>query len=122
MKTPAYLISVTTAVALGYAAGFATDGIVAADTQPHTLQKVVSLDLGAGAASTFEGFLLNQMCPQIDSAFGLAADTCDVDDIKDKTQGVTVQWDDFDNPPDGVKEWQMRVHVGWVGTYSPQAP
>lgn len=52
----AYIISLTTALGLGYAAGFATDGLTAEAAMAGSHTEVVTFDLDAAAQDSFEVF------------------------------------------------------------------
>lgn len=78
-----------------------------------TYGKVVSKTLGAGAASTWESFLDTQYCPEVDTAFGFAADTCDVDMLKTYTTGLTVRWNDT------TSTWVLRSRPEFTGPFTP---
>ena len=71
----------------------------------------VQLELVAGAASTLETFIQNQLCPQIDLDFGLAPGTATVQLIKDRANGVFLRWD-ADNG-----KWIMQVHPTLPGQF-----
>lgn len=78
-----------------------------------TYGQVVSKTLGVGAASTWESFLDNQYCPEVDTAFGFAADTCDVDMLKTYTTGLLVKWEDE------TSTWVLKSRPEFTGPFTP---
>ena len=74
----AYLISVSTAVALGYAAGFTADGLTAEASVPTQVEDSLKINL-------------TQQKPTLANAFNsnIAADVCDYFDTKYGLSGPT---------------------------------
>lgn len=84
-----FVISTTTALALGYAAGFATDGLTAKASKAIDHEECIEKTLGAGAVSTLETFLEAQMCPLMNAAFDV--DDCSADDFHKNGVGVRIR-------------------------------
>lgn len=108
----AYVISLVTAVSLGYVAGFTTDGITSADTQPYTLKAKIFKTLGDTAEQTLDNFLVNQICPEVASTFGTPVEDCSATTFK--TNGVVISWED--------DLWKVSVIPEIAGTWSPGSP
>jgi hypothetical protein len=111
------LVSHTTAVGLGVLTTLVAGGVTEANAIEQALTKKVELTLPAGAASTFETFVDNQFCPQVESVFGLEADDCDLDMIKDRALPLCQRYDAADG------DWVMWAMVnGMPGSWTPQEP
>jgi len=84
-----FVISTTTALALGYAAGFATDGFTAKASKSIMHEECIEKELGAGAITTLESFLEAQMCPLMNTAFDVT--DCSAADFKVNGVGVRIR-------------------------------
>jgi hypothetical protein len=109
-----YLVSLTLAVATGY--GFGASDLFEAQAISVSKDKNVCIELGAGAATTFEAFLLAQLCPQVDTDFNLTSNTCTVNHIKQRTNGISESWDST------TSKWKMCTHPTWPGQFVGDEP
>lgn len=107
----AFLISTTAALALGYAGGFASNGLLAqaavAFVEPHS----VSVMLGEPVEDTIEALVQQRACPQLDAEMGsLGAPACSA---KRDLQGQCLDfcWKAESSRPDGDAV-EMRVNFG----------
>jgi hypothetical protein len=92
------------------------ESIPEAEAKPVDYTAEVEIFLGAGAASTFETFLDAQFCPEVDAAFALPANTCDIDLIKSRGPNLGVQW--VDSNGDSVADaWRMYAHPKLPGNF-----
>lgn len=65
-----FLISVTTALALGYGAGFATNGFEAQAASPLEQSVSVDITLTTAQANALAGIVQNKACPEFDTKMG----------------------------------------------------
>lgn len=89
-KTKGYFIPTTIALALGYTAGFASDGLLEANAVELQHQAVVCSAIPPAQTGAAENFLGNILCDDIKEAFGI--DTCPAQAIRQR--GVQFKWDD----------------------------
>jgi hypothetical protein len=88
--TRAYFIPVTIAAALGYTAGFASDGLSEANAVEVQRNAVVCSSIAPEQTATVETFLGNILCDDIKSEFGI--DACPANAIRQR--GVRFKWDE----------------------------
>lgn len=78
-----HAITVSTALALGYAAGFASDNLTAQAAVPKELEHTVSGAVTGPALSCFANCAATYVCPVVDSSLGLSGDdTCVAGDFE----------------------------------------
>ncbi len=127
----AYLISVSTALALGYSAGFATDNLTAhAATSMSMSQNVpVRLVQGGAAETQLFAWLDAQGCSSLDTDYG--ENVCDVPEslpVGGKPFlmcGIAFVDDPDDGDQDGVlveKYTDCRLSFNIQGSFTHQAP
>lgn len=111
-----FLISTVTALALGYMAKFAVDGIAEAATIPQIRPYDIAKKLGVGAQTTWESFLTAQLCGQFTTDYGADAGTCDVAAFKATPGGIRIYWLESES------KWVAHGQINVVGTWTPGAP
>ena len=113
----AYVISVTTAIALGYAAGFTTNGLTASAGKLEKRSAVVEKYLTQAASTTLENFVVNQLCEKVVGEFDVSSNTCNIETFKEN--GV-----EFKHEPhsSGKRVWLVRAKVDVEGTWTPGTP
>lgn len=105
-----YLVSSVLAVSMGWAAGFASQGLVAKAAIVKEHRITVEKNLGAAAASTFESFLAAQLCPLANAQFDVA--DCSVADFQEVGHPVFIMWKagDPDAEPPVGGWWNVVAH------------
>jgi hypothetical protein len=84
MKTKAYVISTTTALALGLTAGFTANSITAGANVPFKLEKELRTQISGPALACFSGCATAHICPEFDADLGFkGAERCKIDDIQE---------------------------------------
>jgi hypothetical protein len=112
-----YLLMLTAAVAAGYGLGEAD--LLEAQAKPIPIELEASIVLGPAAASTFETFTGNQLCPAVDTAFALSEGTCTIDLLKQYGRKICLSWVDLNEEPEGPDSWQMYVRPQLPGQWVP---
>ena len=90
----AFIIATATALSFGYAAGFASDGLVAKAAISQKREVQIEKPLRGGASTTLENFLENQLYPDVVDKFDLAVKECTADIFK--SAGFCIGWIDSD--------------------------
>lgn len=67
-----YLISVTTALAAGWVAGFTAEGLVAKAARPTAQEVTYQLQVTPGQQATIESWIQSRFCAQINEEFELS--------------------------------------------------
>lgn len=106
----AYFMTAATAFTLGLTPTFVQLGISEADAMSMPKDANVFVELNTGAAATFETFLVNQLCPQVESEFG---GTCEDAAVFCKF-GVDVQCVE---DGEGNRTWTPNSHVRKNGNW-----
>lgn len=104
----AYFIPTTIALALGYTAGFATDGLSEVEALPLQNAQTVCSEVAAEQVSTVETFLANLLCEDVKSAFGLSV--CPASAIRQN--GVSIKWSEEGSV-------NMCTHIKHQGSWVP---
>jgi hypothetical protein len=116
--TKVHRITVATALALGYAAGFASDGLLSASAIESERSENLSMYLPQGAEESLETYIVNQGCDALDAKLGLTgADVCSATNIRAASQNWKA---DPENP--GERRIHMSVRFGVNGSWSPGDP
>jgi len=111
-----YVISVATALSLGYAAGFATDNITAQASVERTQTEIVNKRLSESAKATIESYVQSQACEEVNTKYDLTGElACDV--TRDLL-AVSIIWSEEEGAR--VADLAARFELG--GSWSPGTP
>lgn len=112
----AHLISVSTALALGYAGGFAADGMVAKAAINAPRPEIVNVTLGPTAQVNLEAFVDAKLCPAVDTKLELAGpDACSA--ARDARR-ICMTWA---KDSEGVTRVKVSAALESAGTWTPGA-
>jgi hypothetical protein len=113
----AYVISTTTALALGYAAGFSTDNITAKAAVDSARTEVVNATLSPGAKSTVENFVNANICPTVNTALELSGG--DVCSAVDHAKRLCLDWS---RRPGETERVLVSASISVPGSWTPGNP
>jgi hypothetical protein len=116
MKKSVYLLTTALAISTGvnvYLAGAGIDPVWAIDT---TYSQTVSLVLGPTAKSSWEQFLVQKFCPEVDTELGLTPGKCDIPFVREYGKNG------FMIVPIDVDDWQMAHTPVFPATITPNIP
>jgi len=72
MQKKVFLVSVSTALALGWAAGFTSEGLTAAAPRPSAREVTYQFEATPGQQAAIERWVENKFCPQLNADHGLS--------------------------------------------------
>jgi hypothetical protein len=118
-----YLLWLTAALASAY--GLGEMDLLEAQAISTNHKKDVEIFLESAAETSFEDFLLNQFCPQVDTDFALSTDTCTIDLLKQYVPNLGISWltsrHDIDGNPLPDK-WRLYGSPNWPGNFVASEP
>lgn len=113
----AYLISTVTALALGYAAGFATDDITAQAAVPQARDFNYIFEVTGTPKTALINWIQTNGCPKLDTELSLTGTS-----ICDATKDATTVCFSKDMGANGVSIINANVRFSRSGTYTPADP
>jgi len=111
-----YIVTTSLALAMGWVAGFETQGLTAQAQRPYSTERQIGLEVTPGQQSTIENWAQARFCTQINEEFELSGPQACAGNKS--FQRLVLQWLTGE---DGVRRLRADAWVMIRGVWTPQS-